>query len=134
MKKLSKLLIAAALLSLVGLSSCDNSVNPPNETDVRAKYVASWSCVEAGGMTYPVTITLDPNNSTQVLIGNFHFFGSSVNAAAIATSNALTLASQEICSNTIHGSGTLVNSNKINMKYYVNNHTTIDTITATYTK
>jgi hypothetical protein len=134
MKKSAKFIMAVALISLVALDSCNKSDNPPDNTDVRTKFVADWSCVEQGGMTYPVSISLDSNNSSQVLIGNFHFFGSGIKATAIATSNALTIPTQEICSNTVHGSGTLVNSNKINMLYYVNNHSTIDTVSATYTK
>jgi hypothetical protein len=134
MKKSVRLLMAAAAISLVGLNSCDNSVNPPNETDVREKFVASWSCVEAGGAAYPVTITLDPNNSSQVLIGNFHFLGTGIKATAIPTTSAITIPSQDLCSITFNGSGTLVTANKINLHYYANNHSTIDTISATYTK
>jgi hypothetical protein len=135
MKKRLKIFFFIGILAIAGLSGCDPNVDGPDNTDdVRTKYVASWTCSETGGMSYPVTITLDPANSTQVLLGNFHFFGASYQARAIATSNNLTLSSQELCGNTINGSGTLVNANKITMLYYVNNHATIDTINATYTK
>jgi hypothetical protein len=135
MTRSTKILIFIGIIALFGLNSCDpNADNPNTDEDVRAKFVATWTCVEAGGMSYPVTITLDPSNSTQVLIGNFHFLGANEKAKAIATSNSLTIGSQELCSNTIHGSGILVNANKITLLYYVDNHSSIDTVNATYTK
>jgi hypothetical protein len=135
MKKSLKIFLSACIIALFGLSACDPTVTGPDNTDdVRTKYVAAWSCVETGGMTYPVTISLDQTNSTQILIGNFHFLGANEKAKAIATTNNITIPSQELCANTISGSGTLVNSNKITLLYYVNNHSTIDTVHATYTK
>jgi len=133
-KKYIYFLSAAFVVFMLGLSACEDPNLNPDDTDVRAKYTYTWTCVEEGGMSYPVTITLDAANSTQVLIANFHYFGSSEKAAAIATANNLTLPSQEVCANTINGSGTLVSASKVNMKYYVNNHSTIDTVNATYTK
>lgn len=133
MKKLLPLITAALLLFATGLASCDDPA-VPDDTDPRANYTFTWTCAEEGGLTYPVTITEDPSNSSRVLMANFHYFGNSEKAYAIATSNNLTLPSQELCNNTISGSGTLVNANKITLKYYVNNHSTIDTVNAVYTK
>ena len=134
MKKSFKLLPLAVFLALLSLNACDPNADNPDNTDVRAQYVATWTCAEQGGMTYPVIITLDSSNSTQILMDNFHYLGAGHKAMAIATTNNLTLPSQELCANTINGSGTLVNANKITLLYYVNNHSTIDTINATYTK
>jgi hypothetical protein len=133
MKKFIYVLSTLFVVSLLGLSSCDEPVNP-DDTDARASYTYTWTCTETGGMTYPVTISLDPSNSAQVLLANFHYFGANEKAAAIATTNNLTFPSQEVCANTITGGGTLNNNNKITLKYYVNNHSTIDTINAIYTK
>ena len=133
MKKYLSILTAALVLSMLGVASCDDPT-VPDDTDPRAKYTFTWTCAESGGLTYPVAITEDPANSSQVLLANFHYFGNSEKAHAIATSNNLTLPSQELCNNTISGSGTLVNAEKITMKYYVNNHSTIDTVNAVYTR
>lgn len=133
MKKSFIFPLVALILTIICFASCETTV-PDDNQNVREQYVAPWNCTEQSGMSYPVTITLDANNSTQVLIGNFHYLGTNEKAYAIATTNNLTIPSQEICSNTINGGGTLNNANKITMKYYVNNHSTIDTVNATYTK
>lgn len=122
------------VIVFVGLNSCDKTSNDPPSTDTRAQYVGSWTCTESALVNYPVTITLDTSNSSQILIHNFHLLGTTSKAYAIATQNNLTLPTQAILSYTIHGSGDLVNGNKITMKYYVNNLTDIDTINAVYTK
>jgi hypothetical protein len=120
-------------LSILILSSCDKTNNDP-PADVRTPFLGAWTCNEVLLGNYPVYISLDSTNSSQVLIQNFHDFGSNEKAYAIATQNSLTLPTQVILNNTFYGSGTLVNNNKITMKYYVNNHTDIDTINAVYTK
>jgi hypothetical protein len=133
MKTTIKILSALFVLSMLVFAACEDP-NGPDEGDVREKYVATWTCTEQGGMTYPVTISLDANNSSQVLIANFHYLGNTEKAYAIATTNNLTLPTQDVCGNTINGSGTLVTASKITLKYYVDNQTTIDTVDATYTK
>jgi hypothetical protein len=133
MKTFFRFASAALLLSILTLVACED-IDDPDGTDVREKYVSTWTCQESGGISYPVTITLDEANSTQILIANFHYLGSAEKAYAIATTNNITIPSQELCGNTINGSGTLDNPNKITMKYYVNNHSTIDTVNATYSK
>jgi hypothetical protein len=135
MNKSLKYLLMACIIALSFLNSCDTSVNDPNtDQDVREKYVAKWLCIELNGPTYEVTISIDPSNSTQILIGNFHLLGASAKAYAIATSNNITIPSQEICGNTVNGSGTLVNANKINVQYTFNDHSSTLTVNATYTK
>lgn len=133
MKTLIKFASAALVLAMLSLVACEVT-DDPDGTDVRDKYVSTWTCTESGGLSYPVTITLDESNSTQILIANFHYLGAAEKAYAIATTNNITIPSQELCANTISGSGTLDNPNKITLKYYVNNHSTIDTVNATYTK
>ncbi|HNZ42789.1 MAG TPA: hypothetical protein PLB59_02545 [Bacteroidales bacterium] len=134
MKKLVKYAAFLLILGLTTLYSCDpNDVINPDE-DVRAPYLGTWLCTELSGMSYSVTVSLDQTNSAQILIGNFHLYGASEKVYAIATTNNLTLPSQLICGNTVHGSGNLINANKFTMKYYVNDQTTIDTVNADYTK
>lgn len=125
------LIFLISIVFALFIISCEETNNDP-DTDPRAQYLGTWTCTEAA--TYSVVISLDPSNSSQILIKNFHMFGSNESAYAIATSNNLTLPYQTILNNTVNGSGTLINNNKINMKYYVNNQTDIDTINAVYTK
>jgi len=132
MKKSAKIILGFLLIGFMGLSSCEETNTDP-DTDPRAQYLGSWSCTEPS-MVYSVSISLDPANSTQILISNFHYFGANEKAYAIATQNNLTLPTQSILNNTIYGSGELVNNNKVTLKYYVNNQTDIDTINAVYTK
>jgi len=134
MNKILKLFAFISIIAFFFINACKTDNNEPNNNDVRSKYVATWTCNEQGGMSYPVVITLDSSNSAQILIGNFHFLGSGTKAKAIATATSLTLPSQDLCGYTFTGGGTLVNSNKINMLYYANNHSTIDTVNATYSK
>jgi len=133
MKSTIKYLGVILILGLLSLAACETTDINPDE-DVRAPYLGTWSCSETSGMTYNVTVTLDQNNSTQILIGNFHLLGASEKAYAIATTNNLTLPSQVISGFTINGSGNLINNNLITMKYYVNDNADVDTVNATYTK
>jgi hypothetical protein len=133
MKKSVNLIPGILLIGLLGLSSCEKTNTDP-DTDPRGQYLGTWSCTESPLVNYPVVINLDSSNSSQILIHNFHLFGSNEKAFAIATQNNLTLPSQIILNNTIHGSGNLINNNKFTLKYYVNTQTDIDTINAVYTK
>lgn len=132
MKKSVNIALGFLLMGILVLSSCEQTNTDP-DVDPRAQYLGSWSCAESG-VNYAVTISLDSSNSSQILIRNFHYFGANEKVYAIATLNNLTLPTQSILSNTIYGSGDLVNNNKITLKYYVNNQTDIDTINAVYTK
>ena len=124
--------IALSSLMLFCAIGCeDNPVEP--ETDPRTNYLGNWLCTEEAG-SYNVGIIIDSTNSSRILIRNFHLMGQNEKAYALATTNNLTLPSQTILSNTFYGSATLVNSNQIKWKYYVNNQTDIDTISAVYTR
>lgn len=126
------IILAGCTLTIV---SCGPDETDEDE-DVRAPYIGSWTCTEAGviPLSYQVTISKDEVNSTRILIANFHYFGNTESAYAIATTNNITIPAQDICSNTVNGSGTLVNQNKISLNYYVNNHSTIDSVQADYVK
>ena len=134
MKKFPRAIFILFTVSLAFLASCEDPENNNEDENIRAKYTGSWSCAEAGGMTYPVNITEDPSNSAQVLIGNFHYFGTSYKAYAVVTTNNITIPSQELCGNTINGDGTLTGTSRIELKYYVNDHTDIKTVNAVYSK
>lgn len=136
MKKLvSKSLILIFTATVLFITSCQKD-NNPTDTDVRAKFTGSWYCVEKSGLSYTVDISLDPGNSSQILLANFHYQGTGEKAYATATSSSFTIPYQGMCNNAIHvnGTGNFINDNKLTLVYYVNNQTDVDTIQATYTK
>ena len=134
MKRFHKISLGIIVLLIITLNACDTNIDPPDQDDVRTKYVATWTCKEEGGPTYSVSVSLDPGNSTQVLMGNFHMLGSGEKAYAIATTNNVTIPSQQVAGNTISGSGTLVNANRIEMNYSVDDLSGVDNVVATFTK
>lgn len=136
MKSPARLLFLISLVILTVLNSCDTGTNPGDDpaADVRDQFTGNWNCSEASGPNYPVTISKDPSNSSQVLIYNFHLLGQTEKVFAIATSSTLSIPTQSVSGNTVNGNGTLVNANRITMKYYVNNQTDIDTVNANYNR
>jgi hypothetical protein len=133
MKTVLKISSIVSMILLAGLFAC----NPDDggvDSDMRVKYTGDWTATESGGISYPVTITLDASNSTQVLLYNFHYFGQNEKAYAIATASALTFPSQVICGNTINGSATYVSSSKITLQYNVNDQANNTAFSVTYSK
>lgn len=124
------------------LTSCEPETSAPEDTpdvDPRDKFVGNWVCTETskqnGQQTFTVGITLNPSNSSQVLISNFYLFGADEKANALITGNTITIPTQVFCSHTISGSGFIDNSKTIiNWDYYVNDGQQTDTCTAIYKK
>jgi hypothetical protein len=136
---MKKLIFNLSVLFFFGIvifiTSCQKD-NSPTDTDVRTKFTGSWFCLEKSGLSYTVDISLDPSNSSQILLANFHYQGNGEKAYATATSSSFTIPYQGMCNNAIHvnGTGNFINDNKLTLVYYVNNQTDVDTIQATYTK
>ena len=139
MKKFIYPLIVLLAFSFV---SCEPDTTTPDEnpdTDIRDKFVASWLCNETsklnGQSTFTVAISLNPSNSSEVLIANFYLFGNDEKARALVTGNSITIPSQSFCNHIISGSG-FIDNNKttINWDYYVNDGQQTDTCSAVYTK
>jgi len=143
MKKHFNILLIILTALAFAVSSCvpdedDDETGP--YVDPRSKFTGSWNCVENskqfGQQTYNVNITLNPNNSTEILIANIYHFGFDEKAYAITSNNSATIPLQPICNNTnnIKGSGMLSGNSQINWTYYVDDGADIDTCTAVYTK
>lgn len=129
-----KTFFGAAIIVTALFSSCQ-----PDETpDSRDSYVASWAVNESssqiGTTNYTVHINVVSSNTTQVQIENFYNIGFGFKAIADISGSAITLPQQTYNGNQLHGSGTKTGANTINMTYYVNNGTTIDTCTATLSR
>jgi hypothetical protein len=143
MKKIIyKICIVASMVSLIIACAKDDSTdNSSTPTDPRTKFTGSWLCKETshinGTSTYPVTISLNSGNSTQIFMSNFYQLGSSIQTYGVVANNNITIPSQAVGSN-FHVSGTGImpssGTTTINWNYYVNNGADIDTCTAVYTK
>jgi hypothetical protein len=138
MKKLFRSLILIASVVSV-FYACNPNDTPEPTGDPRDKFVGSWSCVENshlnGNSTFSVTVSLNPNNSSQILLANFYQIGTSQKVYGIVANNNVTVPSQTINSLSVRGSGNITaNNTKINWNYYVDDGADIDTCSAVYSK
>ena len=136
-KKIFNLFLAGILC--YSLVSCEKDEDNEPDTDPRDKYVGTWLCTEDAPkelkevkIAYTVTISLDPGNSSQILLYNFNLFGPSVSVSGLVTNNLVTVPSQTVSNNTVNGKGNLVDNNTMNWVYYVNNGADLDTVSAVY--
>jgi hypothetical protein len=139
MKKFLKTIFSAAALS-VFMYSCapdDSSTPASTPTDPKQKFVASWNCAENSKVHGSSSYTLHIVDSTgsYVRIESLYNVGFQYKVEATISSPNITIANQGLASGfTVYGSGTMVNNNTVNMTYYVNDGSTIDTCTAVLTK
>lgn len=140
MKRLIKnTLVLVTILGIFYACNPNDTNNTPT-ADPRDKFVGNWSCNEYSHLnhsnsTFPVTISLDPGNSSQILIANIYQLGASQKAYGIVANTYVNIPNQSVNSCSIKGSGTInSNSNQINWNYYVTSGSDIDTCTAVYTK
>ena len=139
MEKFIKKLLFASVIIVLTFYACNPDEEEPF-VDPRDNYVGSWLAEETSTLypnpiTFTVNITLNPSNSTEVLISNFYHLGNADEdkVSAKATKSSLTIQSQSVCNLTIYGSGSL-SGNTINLTYYVNDGADIDEVAAVYTK
>ncbi|HTL80310.1 MAG TPA: hypothetical protein VL651_01325 [Bacteroidia bacterium] len=143
MKKLKNLRIRLVHLAIAGIafvpvfSSCSPE-DEPTPADARDVFVANWTVNEhstqIGNSTFTVSIAKSTTNTAQVLIDNFYNVGAGNKATADISGSAVTINTQTFSSQQLHGSGTKTGANSINLTYYMNNGSVIDTCTATLTR
>ena len=135
MKRIIQLSGLIVLLGFWSVSCTPDANEDPNPNDPRQKFIGTWLVQEAGKakLTYQVTITENPANSSEVILNNFYNFG--IKPYAIITSGTITVPVQSFSTQGIqvNGSGEYA-SNKIQWVYYVNNGADLDTIVSVYTK
>ena len=138
MEKFIKKLLFVSSLIVLTFYACNPDEEEPF-VDPRDNYVGTWLAEETSilypTITFLVHITLNPSNSTEILISNFYHLGNADEdkVSAIATKSSLTIESQPVCNLTIYGSGSL-SGNTINLTYYVNDGADIDEVAAVYTR
>lgn len=111
------ILFALALTSLFFIG-CEPLDEDTTSDDPRDKYVGEWQFIESfkstEGNSYLVSITKDPNNSSQVILGNFGNPGSqTITVKGLVTSSQIIVSSQKMSNGwTIEGTGksTVVNT------------------------
>jgi hypothetical protein len=120
------------------LPTCTPDEEEPNPNDARDTYVASWDASEqssqVGQNNYVVHINKSTSNASQVLIENFYNIGFQFKATATISGNNLTIPQQTYNGNQLNGSGTKTGSNTIQMTYYMNTGSNIDTCVVTLTR
>ncbi len=98
----------------------EDNVNP---TDARDKFLGTWSVSETcTRLDYDVVISLDPGNSSQVLVSNFAASGSNYDpAVALVTSNTIYVSSQTVGEGwSVNGTGTYQTNGTITWTYHLN--------------
>ncbi len=111
--------LASASLFFVGCEAVDN----PTGDDPRDPLVGEWMFLESFKSTesqsYLVTISKDPNNSSQVIIGNLGNPGSQdITVKGLVTSGQVVVSQQNMGSGwTIQGSGSFSNVAKTSMAW-----------------
>lgn len=114
MKTCLRLLVFFSFFSLSGLFvSCEpDDTFDTDPTDTRNEFVGLWRFTENGyknglSQSYIVTISLDPDNSSQVILENFGNPGDTDNSVtAIVTSNQIVVSSQTMKNGwVVEGSG-----------------------------
>jgi len=114
-------LLLGAFTSVI-YSGCE-PVDNPTGGDPRDPYVGEWKFIESFKSTesqsYIVTISLDPNNSSQVIIGNLGNPGSQdITVKGLVTSSQVVVSSQNMSNGwIIEGSGSFTNVAKSSMTW-----------------
>lgn len=131
--------IILSLTLLVFMTACelDEDVDPV-DGDTRDKFTGSWLFSEspaARSISYNVTISKDPSNSSQVILKNFGNFGTAYSAYGIVTSSRIVVPSQIIYPGmTISGDGTMPSNSRMQWTYSIEGGGELENYVATATK
>ena len=117
--------------------SCESEENNPPSDDPRENLVETWHCEEEsqifGTSTYSLSIEIDEYNDDNVVIYNFYQLGAQMYLVAKLNGTNLTISNQTIDNNTVSGSGIIINNFKrIEWDYYVDDGSSIDTVSSVY--
>lgn len=134
-KKILWCFACKALFVLLLLHSCSTDLDDIF-TDPVEKFLGNWKCEEESeiygpGYVFDVVITVNPDNSSEILIANFYHQGMNEKARALVTGNILTIMEQTICDDTIiiKGNGQYKDG-EVRMEYTANDGADLDHVTA----
>jgi hypothetical protein len=133
MRNLNILIYLFLVFTITIVSCAKETESEPTET---INFKGTWDVTENskdyGASTYTTTIT-DSLNGTYINFSNLYSFNKKVRA--LVSGKNFTIPSQTIQGNNFTGNGSLSNSSRIDMKYYVQSTTThFDTVTAVLRK
>lgn len=132
------LLYITLAIGILVAPSCATEEDPAGPTDERDRLVDGWTCDEVssqtGQSTFSVVISKSSSSASQVLIQNFYAVGNAYQAKMTVGGNTLTLPQQVYNGNQLSGSGNISGNNSFSLTYYINNGSTIDTCSATFTR
>ncbi|MBK5286632.1 MAG: hypothetical protein JJE25_14665 [Bacteroidia bacterium] len=132
-KKLNKFVLVAIAGFVLFVASCkkDDS-SPDNGTDARDKYVRSWTCNETsqqqGNSTYTITISKDVTSSSQIVVKNFYALGNTANTIMIVDGNNVTISTQNVSGNILHGSGIYNSSSSLTFSFTADDGQNVDQV------
>ncbi len=136
MTSIKKTGLGLLLMFVLALTGCEPEPNEIPDQDYRDDFVGTWIADDSPAKstlnTYEVTISKDPNNSSQVILYNFHQSNESV--SGLVTSNRINVTSALVNEETINGEGKLIGNNTIQWDYSVNDGADLIEWTATYTR
>ncbi len=131
--------ITLSLALLVFMTSCElDEPLEPIGADSRDKFTGTWLFSEAPAarsISYSVTITKDPSNSSQVILKNLGNFGNSYSAYGIVTTSRIVVPSQEIYPGmSIDGDGSMSSNSQMEWSYSIEGGGELEEYVATATK
>jgi hypothetical protein len=135
--KSSILIVLLAFLPML-FSSCELDEDDDPFADPRDKFNGTWRLNESEAKSsmafYNILISVDPGNTSQVLIRNFANTGNNHAAYGIVTTNRITVPAQTIASLDVSGTGVLSSIIRMNWTYSVNDGADLINYTATAEK
>lgn len=133
----NRIFYSAALLLALFLTSCTEVFEDPFGDPVD-KFLGNWkvnevSSLYGGHYVYDVSITRNPDNSTEILISNFYMQGPNEKARALVSGYNITIPEQTICNGTISikGNGLKIGG-VITLNYSANDSADLDKVSATF--
>ena len=138
MKLFLRIILFFSIVSIL-FYSCDPNDNDSPLDDPRDRFVGNWICAETssqnGASSFTVSISLKPDNSSQILLTNFYQLGTNAKVYAVVAGTYASIPEQTVSGFTIKGNGTLINNfTRIDWTYQVNDGADLDNCTAVYTK
>lgn len=144
MKLSLRLILFTAIIAMAGLmNSCEpDDTTGTDPSDSRNVFVGVWRFTESGylknglSQSYIVSISLDPDNSSQVILDNFGNPGSSdMSVTGIVTTNQIVISNQVLSNGWIvEGSGKKTTEGKMSWTYSITAGGDINYYTATAVK
>lgn len=127
-----KLLQAILVIGIIFFESC--ATIPIDESDDIDKYIGVWNVNDQPArINYKVTITANPSNSAEILLNNFADLGNS--AVGLVVGNSLVIDNQTLGSSySVSGSGSYINSGKLEFNFDLNDGIDIDSRVAVFTR